>query len=121
MAMLGGVALVRDRNRGDRLYHERFLAGYVAGETWIVVTPDMDSYPEDLSDLVNLADVRYRPRYGVLPVGLPAGTEVYAFDPDVEPNQGRRWLVQGRLDADNERRRRRLAILGDADLPPLAP
>ena len=42
-AMLGAVALVRYRNRGDRLYHERFLAGYVAGETWIVVTPDLDS------------------------------------------------------------------------------
>ena len=40
MVALGTIALVRYNVRGDVLYHERFLAGYVAPDVWVIVIPE---------------------------------------------------------------------------------
>ncbi len=81
MGSRGGVALIAYRVGGPRLLHERVLVAHVLDNRWIFATPDHDTYVENFADLGTFTEVRYRPRYGVLPVGMEADTPIYSFDP----------------------------------------
>ncbi len=83
----------------------------------MIVTPDRETYVEDFANRIEIAEVRYRPRLGVLPEGLPAGAAVFAFQDEIDRDLGRDWLAEGRAAAAVERRRRRLPELGLAELP----
>ncbi len=91
MASLGGMALVRYRVRGQEMYHERFLSGYVSPNIWVVVTPDFDQYEADLTVGADVAEVHFRPRHGVVPLGLPPLAAVYTFDVPIGRQRVESW------------------------------
>jgi hypothetical protein len=121
MARIGGVAMVGYRIRGDRTYHERFLLAHVRAQQWVIMTPDFDIYIEDFGDAVTFRDVKYRPCYGTLPMGLPADAEFYIFDPAPSVALIRRWIIEGDAAGEAERGRLGLGPRDPADVPALAP
>jgi len=80
-ASVGGRALVSyDLRPGHVLWHERLLCAHVRGSSWVVLTPELDLYLEDLVDGVEECFV-LGPRGGVPKplVGQPA----HRFQPGV--------------------------------------
>ena len=110
MGSRGQFALVCYRLRGADLYHERFLSSCVDGETWVVVTPDLDFYPEALVVGNDLKDVRLRPSHGVTPLGLAAAAQVYLFNPRPSRELMEAWLRQGEEVARGLRAARGVAV-----------
>lgn len=107
-------------NVRENLFHERFLAGYVCPNTWVVYTPDLETYVEGFDDRANIREVKYRPSYAELPDGMPRGAQIYAFDPAVDQVVGQQWLIEGGATAAAERRRRRLPPLAEHLQPPFS-
>eukprot|EP00974_Lingulodinium_polyedra_P094275 9135630-Lingulodinium_polyedra.AAC.1 len=70
---------------GHALYHRRHLVAHIEWATWVILTPDLDLYPEELS-LRNedLTDVRIIPEDGRPPAGME-GMEAYNFREPVAP------------------------------------
>ncbi len=81
----GSFALARyavgGHRAGDVLYHERFLAHLVDGSFWVIVTPDQDMHVENVDETAtpDVEEYRFKPSPGRLPIGMPAGAQVYAF------------------------------------------
>eukprot|EP00972_Heterocapsa_arctica_P097818 14432109-Heterocapsa_arctica.AAC.1 len=63
------------------MWHERCLLAHVTGDEWMVLSPDLDMFPEPLTVAGNpdLRGVRFRTPLGALPPGIAAG-RVYQFD-----------------------------------------
>lgn len=76
----------------DNFWHERLLLAKKSsdGRRWVVATPDLDIYEEDVGD--SLGMVRVGPRGGA-PRGLPG--ELYRFDPDDLEEHGDRLMRDG--------------------------
>ena len=74
MALVNRQVFVLYDVPGAPLWHERLVPEHVHQDVYIVATPDMDVYGEDLSLLNDdLRGIRVRPVAGMLPVGVPAG------------------------------------------------
>ena len=81
MSLLNRYVLVRYNVGGPELWHERLALEHVAGEEYVIVTPDRDLYVEELSAAnEDLIGVRARPARGVLPPGIAAAA-VYPLPP----------------------------------------
>lgn len=77
MALLNRYVLVQYDVAGPVLWHERLPLEHLGGDEYIIVTPDSDIYPEELSVLnQDLRGVRVRVRRGAVPGGIAAG-EIY--------------------------------------------
>ena len=88
---------------GPRLWHERMVAEHVSQETYIVITPDQDVYPEDLWLLnPDIRTLRVKPSDAVLPGGV-VGAEVYPI-PGWGLHEIARLREQARQLAEQERR-----------------
>ena len=64
--------------------------------------------------------MHYRPRPGVLPIGVAPGSQSYSFNPMPSLQQRQDWLLQARTLANAERVRLHLLPVVDEDLPALA-
>ena len=70
MALLNRYVLVQYDVAGPVLWHERLPLEHLGGDEYIIVTPDSDIYPEELSVLnQDLRGVRVRVRRGAVPGG----------------------------------------------------
>ena len=111
----GQVVLVQ---YDDALFHQRLVCGLVDQNEWVVCSPDLDFFVEQL-DLQNadLAAIRFYPPGGGSPPGVAAG-QVYGF---VAQTPLDIWdlVYNGFLMAVQERASRGLAPLGAA--LPVAP
>ena len=74
----GHLALV---NYGEvpTVWHARLLLSNVSANNWIILTPDLDRYEEQL-DMLNgdFTDFEFLGPSGAIPARIPAGT-VYGF------------------------------------------
>lgn len=86
MALVGRYALIEYDVGGARLWHERWLLEWIAGDEYVVCTPDRDIFVEELS-LVNsdIRTMRLRPAANVVPGGVVAA-EIYGL-PAWGPNE----------------------------------
>ena len=88
----GDIALV---NYGELpvTWHTRLLMSHVALDSWIIVTPDLDVYEEQMS-LANgdFTDFRFLGAHGMIPPDIPAAS-VYGFQP-LDPMELARLRVQ---------------------------
>ena len=103
MALVNRHILLEYDVPGPRLWHERLVLSHVAGEIYIIATPDRDVYAEELG-LLN-PDVRtlhVRPAAGILPGDVNAA-EVYPL-PAWTANDLHNLREEGRRVADEERR-----------------
>ena len=73
MALVGRYALIEYDVGGARLWHERWLLEWIAGDEYVVCTPDTYIFVEELS-LVNsdITTMRLRPAANVVPGGVVA-------------------------------------------------
>ena len=79
MALVGRKVLVHYAVGGPRLWHERYVLAHVAGDTYMVATPDRDVYPEELGLLnTDIRTLKVRPLNGAVPVGVNAA-EIYGL------------------------------------------
>jgi hypothetical protein len=64
-------------------WHERLILGHVAGREYVVASPDLDLFVEQIDNAnVDLDGVRVAPAAGTLPIGLPGpGMSLYGFAP----------------------------------------
>lgn len=77
MSLTGRYVLVEYDVGGAVVLHERWAVEHVAGDDYIIITPDEDVYCEELSILnQDLRSIRVRPAPGVLPAGVVAA-QVY--------------------------------------------
>lgn len=112
MALVNRRVLIEYDVAGPRLWHERMVAEHVGQETYIVITPDQDVYPEDLSLLnPDIRTLRVKPSDAVLPGGV-VGAEVYPI-PGWGLHEIARLREQARQLAEQERR----GIAGAAPVP----
>ena len=73
MALVGRKVLVHYAVGGPRLWHERYVLAHVAGDTYMVATPDRDVYPEELGLLnTDIRTLKVRHLNGAVPVGVNA-------------------------------------------------
>ena len=92
------------------LYHGRFLLAAVQTDPqeWITVTPDGDTYPEDLSTRSReVAEVRDRGSQQIIPFGM-RGDRIYDFDQVVTEAQLDLLVADATVLARQERTRRGL-------------
>lgn len=86
---VGGIALV---NYGEvpRCWHTRLLLHDLGSDRWVIATPDLDVYDEEL-DLRNgdFTDFHYCGPNGVIPARISARS-VYGFAP-MSPADGCCW------------------------------
>lgn len=79
MALLNRYILIEYDIGGARLWHERLALEHVAGDTYIVVTPDRDIYAEELGLLnSDIRNIRVRAAANVDPPGVNAA-EIYGL------------------------------------------
>ena len=64
---LGTMALVKYNDRNDTMYDERVLVGHIKNYVWMILTPGLEMYPEDLA------------------VGGAEQCAKYSFNPGMEP------------------------------------
>ena len=89
---------------GDPTWHERLLCGCVEHAEWVVVTPDLDSFVEDLDPVPN-HDITGVWGPGNLPPDAPQ--HLYTFA-NLTPAASLQLVNEGALKALRERRRRGL-------------
>ena len=105
---------------GDPTWHERLLCSQVTGMEWVVVTPDYDSFVEDL-DPVSNHDITGV--HGLRNAPPEVARRRYCFA-DLTHAATMRLLNEGELMARRERRRRGLpdlplgVIPGPGGVPP---
>lgn len=111
MALVGRYALIEYDVGGARLWHERWLLEWIAGDEYVVCTPDRDIFVEELS-LVNsdIRTMRLRPAANVVPGGVVAA-EIYGL-PAWGPNELQTIRDEARQVAAAERARRGGAVAG---------
>ena len=112
-----------------RTIHCRLLLAEVQGSEWMILTPDGDIYPEDLSDQnPDVTQIWYGPPNGALPAGVSARS-VYGFRP-MSAADVARAMASGRTEADRERALRGLGVpaapvgvpvVAGGGVPPVAP
>eukprot|EP00971_Amphidinium_carterae_P172728 3424328-Amphidinium_carterae.1 len=104
----GTICLVR--YQGFAEYHQRLVTCWLAGAEYMVVTPDYECFPEELS-LANpdLTAVRI-PRKGEEALGVPQ-QRIYAFRQMPSSEQTNRLIEEGRRLAAIERVQRGLPAL----------
>ena len=92
---------------GDPTWHERLPCGCVDGTEWVVVTPDLDSFVEDLDPVSNhdITGVR-----GIWDAPPDNPQHLYTFT-NLTPATSMRLVSEGDLKAMRERRRRGLPDL----------
>jgi hypothetical protein len=95
---------------GDNQWHERCVLSWVTGSEFVIATPDLDLYIEQL-DLANddLDAVRF-PADGAAPIGVPAHL-IYGFVPRLAPAGIAALIVEGERMALLERAHRGLPVL----------
>jgi hypothetical protein len=75
MALVGSVALVRYAIAGAEVWHERQVIAHITDDVYVICTPDMDVYAEDLSITnADLQGLRMRAAVGGVPYGINAAT-----------------------------------------------
>ena len=92
---------------GDPTWHERLLCGCVDGSEWVVVTPDLDSFVEDLDPVSNHDITGVRGTWDA----PPDNPEHYYTFTHLTPAASLRLVNEGDLKAMRERRRRGLPDL----------
>ncbi|CAE8653829.1 unnamed protein product [Polarella glacialis] len=97
---------------GPVLYHKRIIGGHIENTEYMVISPDLDVYGEDLVVGVDVASVRFLAPGGGLPVGILAA-DVYDFDP-LTPAERQRLLRDAAVLTQQERGRRGLPVAGGA-------
>ena len=81
------------------LYHVRLLLAPTSVDCWMVLTPDMDSYEEQMSPRnTDLTDFIYLGSHAHIPRHIPAN-QVYGFAP-MDPGSLARHLADGRVAAN---------------------
>ena len=101
MALVGRYALIEYDVGGARLWHERWLLEWIAGDEYVVCTPDRDIFVEELS-LVNsdIRTMRLRPAANVVPGGVVAARPDVAAaerarrEEQLPAGQEVQWLLQ---------------------------
>lgn len=79
MSLLNRRVLVLYDVPGPDLWHERLVLQHIAGEDYVVATPDADVHYEELSLLnPDLKGIRVKPNAVALPAGI-AAAQVYAL------------------------------------------
>lgn len=82
----------------EPLWHARLLLAVVRDATWVILTPDLDMYAEELSSAnLDIYGIRVGRADGALPLSL-RGMPLYAFDPGDLPSGAelREWISEGR-------------------------
>ena len=103
MALVNRHILLEYDVPGPRLWHERLVLSHVAGEVYIIATPDRDVYAEELGVLSpDVRTLKVKPAAGILPPDVVAG-EVYAL-PAWTANDLHNLREEGRRVAEEERR-----------------
>lgn len=111
---VGSIVFV---NYGDAEYHERLIGGHVERDEYLVVTPDMDMYAEQLSgNNPDLFALRMGGAGGLLPFGIQAG-DVYGFGAITAAERAAILLEAGRLCAIEKGQRGLVAAPGAALVP----
>ncbi len=112
MALLNRFVLVQYDVAGPVLWHERLPLEHLGGEEYMIVTPDRDIYPEELSVLnQDLRGVRVRAARGAVPGGI-AAADIYPL-----PHWSNAELTEIRREAGDlasQERVRRGAAVGGA-------
>lgn len=91
---MGGIALVNYREV-PRCWHTRLLLHPIATSRWVIATPDLDIYDEDLSDQnPDFVGFHYSGPGGQIPPHISART-VYGFAP-MSATQLGQLMAQGR-------------------------
>lgn len=88
-------------NYGERpvLYHVRILLAPTTQDNWVVLTPDFDSYEEQMSPLnADLEEFVYLGSNTNLPANIPAN-RVYGFAP-LDPGTLANHMTNGRVMAN---------------------
>lgn len=119
MAVNVGDVVFLDYGEAPPCVHSRLVLAEVDSATheWVILTPDMDVYTEQLHvSNADLAAYHPAPPGGGLPPGVPAG-HIYGFAP-MSAAAYARHMAAGRAEAARERRRRGL---GAAPAVPVAP
>ena len=81
------------------LYHVRLLLAPTSVDCWMVLTPDMDSYEEQMSPRnTDLTDFIYLGSHAHIPRHIPVN-QVYGFAP-MDPGSLARHLADGRVAAN---------------------
>ncbi len=97
----GGVALV-DYGEIPQLWHTRLLLSQINGSNWVILTPDLDMYEEEMSlHNPDLNGFYYAGPAGGIPPHIPAGS-VYGFRA-MNPLVLGDYMRQGRILAESLR------------------
>ena len=100
-------------------WHSRLLLSQVQGSTWIILTPDMDRYPEQMDQHNgDFVDFEFLGHSANVPARINAA-HVYSFRP-MTPGDLAQQQQLGRIDADAERANLGLPPLHRGPAPPAA-
>ena len=100
-------------------WHERLVLGHIQNDEYMIVTPDFDFYPEQLSaNNGDLDGFRVQGAGGVLPVGVQAFL-VYGFAAMTGADRAQ-VMAEGKQLVDAERAARGLVVRPGAPLPAAA-
>ena len=110
--MQPGSIVYLDYGEAPQLHHTRLIMGHLEGSEYMILTPDMDCYPEVLDVATNpdIVGCIEGADDGSIPAAI-AGQQIYGFAP-MTPAQLQAHLSRGRVEVAAERARR--------GLPPLA-
>lgn len=115
----GHLALL-DYGERPRCWHTRLLLAPVSGSTWIILTPDLDQHPEELSlQNSDLDDFEYLGASAVPPARIPLN-QIYGFGA-MDPADLANYMRQGRLMADAHRQAQGLPPLAAVAAPAAVP
>ena len=108
----GQLCLVNYGER-PRLFHVRILLAPTTVDNWVVLTPDMDTYEEQMSALnTDLTEFIYLGPNPAIPAHIPAN-QVYGFAP-MNPGTLAGYLASGKIMANAIRANQGLPALGQA-------